>query len=373
MTPDTRKSYFLSIGLFCALLVTFLVPNVGSSRIIAAVLLLPGAVLISLLIKKRGILSINKGSVTLIMVVSAFLYLMFIYILGIYFGFYKYIGLSVNSFLKFTLPISIVIISVEIIRRALLSQEKKLTTVFAYLIALISDLLIVSNLWAVNSFNEFMNMVGLTFFPAAVGGILYHYLSRKYGAISVIPYRLIVSLYPYVLLRLPFIPDALLGLINILVPLALFLFVRAVFEKKPQRAAKTKSKWRYLVYALIAILMISTVMLISCKFKYGALVIGSESMTGTLNVGDTIIYEKYDGEAIQEGQIIVFQDGKVAVIHRVVDIERINGVTRYYTKGDANDGLDLGYRTAGDIIGTTKLKISLIGYPTLWLRSLFDR
>ena len=96
-------------------------------------------------------------------------------------------------------------------------------------------------------------------------------------------------------------------------------------------------------------------------------------MTGTLNVGDTIIYEKYEGEVIDEGQIIVFKDGSVAVIHRVVDIERINGVTRYYTKGDANDGLDLGYRTANDIIGTTKLKISLIGYPTLWLRSLFSR
>ena len=125
-------------------------------------------------------------------------------------------------------------------------------------------------------------------------------------------------------------------------------------------------------YAVVACLMISVVMLISCKFRFGALVIGSESMTGELNVGDTVIYERYDGEIIEEGQVIVFEKDKVAVIHRVVGIERINGVTRYYTKGDANDGLDTGYRTSSDIIGITKFKVSYIGYPTLWLRSLFE-
>ena len=34
------------------------------------------------------------------------------------------------------------------------------------------------------------------------------------------------------------------------------------------------------------------------------LVIGSESMTGTINVGDAVIYERYDGQRIKEQQII---------------------------------------------------------------------
>ncbi len=373
MTPDTRKSYFLSIGLFCALLFTFLVPSVGSSRIIAAILLLPAMVITLLLLRKRGVLSINKGTVTLIMAVSAFLYLMLVYLLGIYFGYYKYLGFSFNSFFRFILPISAVIISSEIIRRSLLSQEKKLTSVFAYLIPLLSELTLVSNLWQVDIFSEFMEMVGMTLFPAVVGGILYQYLSKNYGAISVIPFRLIITLYPYIFARIANIPDAILALIDILTPIVLYLFIRSLFEKKPQKAVKQKSGWRYVGYALMAALMISIVMLISCKFRFGALVIGSGSMTGEINVGDTIIYERYDGEKIEEGQIIVFEKDKVAVIHRVVDIERINGVTRYYTKGDANDDLDAGYRTSSDIIGITKFKISYIGYPTLWLRSLFER
>lgn len=329
-------------------------------------------VLTLVLLKKRGILSINKGTVTLIMVVSALLYVMVSFLLGIYFGFYKYIGFSMNTFLKFILPISIVIISTEIIRRALLAQSKKLTDVFAYLIPFISELLIVSNLWQVDSLNKFMDIVGMALFPAAFSGVLYQYLSRRYGAVSVIPYRLIVALYPYFFLRIANIPDALLALMNILIPIALYIFIKSLFEKKPQKAVKKKSKWRFVAYAAIAVVMISVVMLISCKFKYGALVIGSGSMTGEINVGDTVIYESYDGQKIEEGQVIVFYDNNVAVIHRVIEIERINGVTRYYTKGDANDAPDLGYRTEGDLIGVTKFKISYIGFPTLWLRSLFE-
>ena len=373
MTPDTRKSYFLSIGLFCALLITFLVPSTGNSRIIAAVLLLPAMVLTLLLLKKRGILSINKGTVTLIMVVSALLYVMLSFILGIYFGFYKYVGFSVDSFFKFILPISVVIISVEIIRRALLAQSKRLTDIFAYLISLLAELLIVSSIRQINSFNEFMDMVGLALFPAIFSSILYQYLSKRYGAVSVIPYRLIITLYPYIFLRIANIPDVLLALMNILIPIVLYIFIKSLFEKKPQKAVKKKSKWRFAAYAAIAIVMISIAMLISCKFKYGALVIGSGSMTGEINVGDAVIYESYDGQKIEEGQVIVFYDNNVAVIHRVIEIERINGVTRYYTKGDANDAPDLGYRTEGDLIGVTKFKISYIGYPTLWLRGLFER
>ncbi len=373
MTPDTRKSYFLSVGIFCALLITFLVPGTGSSRIIAAILLLPAMVLTLFLLKKRGILSINKGQVTLIMAVSSLLYLMLNCLLGIYFGYYKYLGYSIDSFFKFILPISIVIISVEIIRRALLAEEKRLTFVFSYLISVLAELLIVSNLWQVNSFNEFMDMIGMTLFPAIVSNVLYHYLSKRYGLISIIPYRLVISLYMYVFTIVANIPDAILALINILTPIALYLFIKTVFEKRPQKAVKKKSGWRFVGYAAVAILMISIVMLISCKFRFGALVIGSESMTGEINKGDAIVYERYEDQQIGKGQVIVFEKDKVAVIHRVVDIQRINGVTRYYTKGDANDSLDTGYRTDGDIIGLTRFKISYIGYPTLFIRSLFER
>jgi signal peptidase len=111
-------------------------------------------------------------------------------------------------------------------------------------------------------------------------------------------------------------------------------------------------------------------MLISCQFRFGAVVIATESMTGEINKGDVIIYERYDDQTIKEGQVIVFLQDQNRIIHRVVKIENIGGEVRYFTKGDANYSLDDGYITDADIVGLTDVKIAYIGYPTLWLRKL---
>ena len=113
------------------------------------------------------------------------------------------------------------------------------------------------------------------------------------------------------------------------------------------------------------------IMLVSCQFKYGILVIGSSSMAGNINKGDAIIYERYDGGLINKDEVIVFQRDNIKVIHRVIDVRVVNDEYRYYTKGDANMQRDDGYVTAKDIIGTTDLRIKYIGYPSLWLRDIF--
>ena len=119
--------------------------------------------------------------------------------------------------------------------------------------------------------------------------------------------------------------------------------------------------------------MVGTVMLVSNQFKYGALVIATESMTGEINKGDVIIFESYENQPIEEGRVIVFDSDGTMIVHRVVDIKIINGVTRYYTKGDANEDNDSGYITDANIVGVTDYKIPSIGYPVLWMRSLFKR
>ena len=119
------------------------------------------------------------------------------------------------------------------------------------------------------------------------------------------------------------------------------------------------------------LVMISIVMIISCKFHFGALVVGSESMTGEINKGDAIVYEQYDGEQIEAGQIIVFNDGPAKVIHRVIEVKNTDGELRYITKGDANEEPDYGYITDSDIVGLVNFKISYIGYPSLWIRNIF--
>ena len=95
-------------------------------------------------------------------------------------------------------------------------------------------------------------------------------------------------------------------------------------------------------------------------------------MTGTIDKGDAIIFEKYDKQTIAVGQIILFDYNGTQTVHRVDEIINVNGVTRYYTKGDANKERDYGYITEDKIYGIVKLKLKYIGYPTLWVRSLFS-
>ena len=150
-----------------------------------------------------------------------------------------------------------------------------------------------------------------------------------------------------------------------------------LYEKKRKYALGNTSRFLRILSIILTIcvlvIMIGTVMLISNQFKYGLLVIATESMTGEINKGDVVIFEDYENQSIKEGQVIVFERYGNMIVHRVVDIEIINGNARYYTKGDANEDRDSGFITDAEIRGVASKKIPFIGYPSLWVRQLFKR
>jgi signal peptidase len=218
-----------------------------------------------------------------------------------------------------------------------------------------------------------MNMVAVTLFPAVIANLLYHYLSKRYGKFPNIIYRAVTTLYIYVIPVRPALSNALVAFFNILVPIAIFAFIDSLYEKKRRYAFAKKQPLAVALTAVVLVLMISTVALISNQFSYGMLVIATESMTGEINKSDAVIFKRYEDDKVLNGQVIVFEKNSSMIVHRVVEIEHINGQTRYYTKGDANEENDLGFITNSDIRGIVRYKIPYIGYPTLWMRSLFKR
>ena len=54
-------------------------------------------------------------------------------------------------------------------------------------------------------------------------------------------------------------------------------------------------------------------------------------------------------------------------MHRVVEIEEINGVKHYRTKGDANGSRDKVDVTYAKIHGKVLLRIPYVAYPSVWL------
>ena len=375
---DKKITRIFSVSNLAALLLVLLIPIGESGRIAAAIILLFASVLVPIFVKKRSILSINKNQVLLIMTVIALVYVMVYYLTGIEFGFYSNpYRLTVNNFLTFALPIAVIVISSEIVRSRLLMQSDRLTEVLCYFITVISEVLIYSSLYSATTFSRFVDLVVGAFFPALLSNLLYNYLSKRYGVYPVLSYRLISTLHAYLFQVRPGIAESIVSFFKLILPIIIYVFIDALYEKKKRYALGNNSRIARAVSRIFAVItlvvMISTVMLVSNQFSYGSLVIATESMTGELNKGDVVIFESYTDQSLDEGQVIIYKKNNSMVVHRVVDIQIINGIARYYTKGDANEDNDLGFITDTDIVGIVSGKLPIVGYPTLWFRSLFKR
>ena len=373
MSRDKKILYASSISLLLALLGALFLPG-NSGRIITALILTVFAIVIILLIKKRPILSINKNEVFLIMLAMGAVCLVLYYLTGVHFGFYKSsTPLTMGSFFKNILPIAAIIITIEVIRYILLAQNAKFMGVLAFAAGAFSDVLVFATFTGVTTFNRFMDIVGLYLLPAFTANVLYNYLSKNFGYLPNIVYRIIMTLYIYVLPIYPQTPDALYSFAKLIVPLLIYLFINALYSKKKNYETHKRKLSGFVSMGLSAIIMVSIVLLISGEFQFRTLIIATESMTGAIDKGDAIIYEEYEEQYIKEQDVVVFLQGKNRIVHRVVLIERIDGKNRYYTKGDANEDMDTGYITDADIEGVVLFKVPFVGYASIMLRDVFKK
>ena len=375
MSSDRKKLYIISSVILAALLITLFIPN-GSGRIFAALILLPSAIIVSLLIKKRIAKSINTSQIILIMAVSGIVYLVLYYLSAFAFGFVRTgYGFKADILFRLGIPSVVMIVSTEIIRHVLCTQESKLSPVIAYFIGLVGDVVICATIPAITNVSTFMDVVGLTLFPGLLYNLLYNYLTKRYGYTPCMAYRLLTVGIFYFIPYGSGISDSMVAFVNLVIPILLYIFIDSLYEKKKRYALAVLSPVRravmWIVTAVVIIFMSATVMLISNQFSHGALVVATTSMTGEIDQGDVAIFEEYDDQIIPEGQVIVFSRDGRNIVHRVVKIETINGIVRYYTKGDANEDMDAGYVLASDIVGLVEYRVPYIGFPTIWLRSLF--
>jgi len=368
---DKIKVYTIEIILLIILSFTLFVSNTYS-KIILACLLTMCTVTTSILLKKRNLQSVYSKKINLMLLIFAIIYLLGFYAMGLYFGFYRpLITFSYDTIIQYIIPITIIIISSEMLRNILIAQNVKLTKVITFIIMVIIDLLIYSNINHIDGYDEIIEMIGFIFFASVACNLLYNYISVRYGVIGNIIYRLITVLYAYII---PVIPDLFIffrSILRMVYPYIIYQILEYTFAKENEAVAYEDKRKATISKIIFASILAAIVMIVSCQFRYGLLVIGSGSMTGTINMGDAIFFEKYqENEVIELGQIIIFNKENIHVVHRVIDIKTVNGETRYITKGDANEQIDEGYITTKDIYGTTKFRIPYIGYGTIWMRDI---
>ena len=368
---------FLLILFFFALFASKIV-----ARYLVAIILL----VLTIVLKKNYRIKSNdyiyEKQVSILMVLFGFVYIAIYYALGLYYGFIKSLYLlSISTFFKYILPFTIIIIFAENLRKLLLSQDANISikgkrinisVILVYLVMVLIDLIIYVGIYDFSSLENTLKVIGFVIFASLSCNLLYNYLTIRFGPKGIIIYRLMTVLFVYVI---PFEPDVFLffrSFLRMIYPFIIYIILENTYAKNNLALNNRQRKRNILATTITLVIMTLLIMLISCQFKYGIIVIGSESMTGTINMGDAVVYERYDGGTIKKGQVIMFVKNKTKIIHRAIKVRNIDGQLRITTKGDANKTADTGYITTKDISGLVRLRVKYLGWPTIWVNKLFN-
>lgn len=374
MKSEKIRLYAIEVLLIIFLLLAMMFSDIFTRKIISIILLV-FMIISVILIKTKKIKSINNKQTTILLSAFGIIYIAIIYIIGIFTGFYRAtVQFSLWSILNYIIPYIVIIVSSEIIRKTILLKESKKSQAIILVAMVILDVILWTNIYNLKTLKDYFTLMTFIIFSSIANNLLYNYIIIKYGNWNaIIIYRLITTLYMYII---PFLPDFhifLEAIIRLIVPYIIYIILEQINGiNKKANVIPVKQKYKEIIISTITFGIVAIIiMLISCEFKFGVLTIGSGSMTGTINKGDIILYERYDeNEQIKTGDIIVFQNEDLRIVHRVVDQRNLGDEIRYYTKGDANAQEDDGYRIRKDVIGKVHARIPYIGYLTLFVNDI---
>ena len=372
MKKDKIRTFTIEFVLLIILSLALFVPNIITRKILALFLTL-FAIIVVILIKRKVIKSIYNKQVFWLMIGFGVIYLTVFYLMGLYFGYYEAAAkFSFRTIKDFIIPLVLIIVTSEIIRFLLIGQKWKLSKILVLINMVLVDLVVYISVYDLTNFDDMLAVIGFIFFASIACNLLYDYISIRYGCNGIIVYRLITVLFVYII---PYIPDVYIffrSFLRMVYPYLIYLTLEYTYSKTNYATAYRDRKKNVITTTILLVIMTMIIALVSCRFTYGVLVIGSGSMTGTIDKGDAVIFKSYKGGSLKEGDIIIYIKEDIKTVHRIVKMENVNGEYRYFTKGDKNKEIDNGYRVKKDIVGVTIFKIKYIGYPTLWLRDIFE-
>ena len=370
-----NKAYVLELILLLTLLYALFFLSNSNRRFILTIFLLIYAVITKILLNKTRIHSIKKKEVLKLVTLLGLIYIALLYTVGIYTGYYREtITFGFDTLLKYIIPITTIIISSEYIRDKFINYETKLSLLLNYSSQILIDLLIYTNIYKLNSVDSLTLVVGYVLFASISSNLLYNYIAKRYGVKPNIVYRLLTVLYVYIIPISPDIYMFFLSFYRMAFPFLIYYFIESFYGETEDIVVMKGNKVLKILSSILFALLIVYIGLISCLFKYGALVIGSGSMTGTINKGDVIIFSKdVDIVDVEKGDIIVFIKNDVKIVHRVLEKKQQSGEYRLYTKGDSNSQIDEEYVVEDELYGRVINRIEDIGLPTIWLHEMFQR
>lgn len=143
-------------------------------------------------------------------------------------------------------------------------------------------------------------------------------------------------------------------------------------SKSPMKLKKTIKNIFAALVVVVSVLFIFTYAvprIAGCKSFY----VSSQSMNPTIAKGSLVVTRNVDFDDIKKGDILTFADERTgkSFTHRVEEI--YSSGRQLVTKGDANSDVDPYTTSYKCVQGRVVLKISVIGYPMLFVNTVVGK
>lgn len=304
-------------------------------------------------------------------------FLIIIYGLGLIVGFLSTsYSLTLINIFKNSFPVFLILIIEELVRYNICKkgENNKLIIYISVVIFTFVDISMIISNYDLNDISNILKLSTLVVCPSVFKNVMLSDFSKKYGYEVCITYQLIMGLYIYIVPIFPNLNEYLESVIMSIFPIFILILINMQFEIEKKEDIRDKHIASKILSVIIILIVITTICLFSNLFPWWIAIVGSGSMTPTINVGDAIIVDKIAKEEMAElkvGDILVFKVGKSMYTHRIINIDVKNDEYYISTKGDRKGNVvDDWTVKSNDVIGVVKFRIPYVGYPTVQLNRL---
>ena len=204
--------------------------------------------------------------------------------------------------------------------------------------------------------------------PNIAKNVLFSYIAINGNYMASMIYQLITNLYFWISPILPNAPWVMTAIIDITIPVILFLYIRFVKNKLNILRNKENiinSDPRNIIPLVVAIIL--AIWFAVGIFPIKPVAIASGSMEPELYIGDVVMIQKCNANDVNVGDIIEYQMDGYTIIHRIIEKTQRKGEYYFITKGDSNNSEDIEEVRENQLIGKVIFKIRYLGYPAIWL------
>ena len=180
MNSEKLRLYIIEFTLVIFFLLALIFSNIITRQVIAIVLLV-FMVLSVKLIKNDKLNLTNSKQIIILLSAIGIIYVALLYILGVFTEFYSSpIKLSIWSILNYIIPYIVIIVSAEIIRKAVLLKGEKWSKIIITIAMVMLDVIVTTNIYNLRSVNDYFTLVTFVIFASIANNLLFNYIIIQY-------------------------------------------------------------------------------------------------------------------------------------------------------------------------------------------------